>query len=148
MNNRKSGTIVYAAAAFVIALGILLVLGFLEARAHSRDSRRVSDLTQITNALTLYIDAENVYPSGCEWSTEPCWRSFLETYIAHIPQDPVNRSTGNCESEPGCLVYRYCSLGKGRAFVLAANLEKPRKKTMAQHPDCPIGGPNQYWVTN
>src|SRR3989344_1150280 len=136
----------------VVALALLLfaiaIYGFGQARQYSRDNTRVSDLKQMASALTLYIDAKAVYPSGCEWSTEPCWKDFLKPYITRVPKDPLNRNFGACDEKAGCLVYRYCRLENGRRFVVSANLETARRNAMGNNPDCKLGGPNQYWVTN
>ncbi len=134
--------------AFAILLFVAVVYWFSQARLSARDNARVSDLKQISSALTLYIDSEGNYPSDCEWSTDPCWKTFLKTYMASVPKDPLNTNSGMGESETGCHVYRYCRLNNGQAFILATNLEKPKKNTPGNNPPCPLGGPNQYWVTN
>lgn len=136
----------------VVALAVLIFVGTIyglsQAELYSRDNRRVSDLKQMAHALSLYLDAEGRYPSGCEWSTDTCWKSFLTTYIKKTPTDPLNTVTGKCPSEAGCYVYRYCRLNEGRSFVLITNLEKPKRIVLGNNAQCPLGGPNQYWVTN
>ena len=136
----------------VVALALLLFGGtvyyFLQGTPLSRDSRRISDLAQISRALALYFDAEGRYPSGCEWSTETCWKDFLEMYIRKVQSDPLGERAGTCKSEARCPVYRYCLLSGGRTFILATNLERPKKTLTGDNPVCSLGGPNQYWVTN
>lgn len=136
----------------VVALAILIfvgtIYGFSQSELYLRDNRRISDFKQLSHALALYLDAEGRYPNGCEWSTEPCWKDFLATYIKTTPKDPLNTVTGRCASEAGCYVYRYCRLDEGRSFVLITNLEKPKKIVRGNNAQCSLGGPNQYWVTN
>ena len=132
----------------VLALSVIAVavFGFMQARVYSRDNARISDLKQIAHALALYLDAQGSYPSGCEWSTDACWKDLLQDHI-RMPLDPINRGGSDCATSPGCFVYRYCRLGEGR-FVVSANLEKPKKRPVGNNPSCPLGGPNQHWVTN
>ena len=137
----------YLLVALAISIFGVLIFGFMLAKMYSRDNHRVSDLKQIVHALALYVDAEGTYPNGCEWSYEPCWKDFLHDYIK-TPKDPINRAVDDCETKTGCYVYRYCRLEEGRGFVVSANLEKPKKRPLGNNPLCPLGGPNQYWVTN
>jgi hypothetical protein len=136
----------------VVTLAILIFMGTIyglsQAELYSRDNRRVSDLKQLAHALALYLDAEGRYPNGCEWSTDVCWKNFLATYIKKMPVDPLNIVAGKCPSEAGCYVYRYCRLDEGRSFVLITNLERPKKIVLGNNARCPLGGSNQYWVTN
>ncbi len=139
---------VFVAVALSVLILTAALYGFSEAKRYSRDNRRISDLKQISNALLLHLDAEGSYPSLCEWSTDPCWRTFLDTYMKSVPTDPINKNTGHCDSEVGCYVYRYCRLGEGKAFALITNLERAQKSSAKNNPLCSLGGPNQYWVTN
>ena len=151
-NDNKKGGFLASEMCIVVALALLLFGGtvyfFLQGTPLSRDSRRVSDLAQLSRALALYLDAEGRYPNGCEWSTETCWKDFLGLYIKKVPTDPLNERAGACKSEANCPIYRYCLLQGGRVFILAANLEKPKKTLAGDNPACSLGGPNQYWVTN
>jgi len=144
----------FLASEMVVVVGLALFLFggtiyyFLQVTPLSRDNRRVSDLAQISRALALYHAVEGKYPSGCEWSTDSCWKSFLELYIRKMPADPLAGRAATCTNEAKCPVYRYCLLPDGRGFILAANLEKPKKMLTDANLACSLGGPNQYSVTN
>lgn len=136
----------------VIAIVVVLVTvaTYFLARpsADSRDDRRLSDLKQIAHALLLYIDAKGVYPSECNFSTDPCWSTFVDGYIDTVPADPINRNKGSCETSADCFVYRYCRVDGGGRFVLSTNLEHSSRNAFGVNPDCPLGGANPYWITN
>lgn len=136
----------------VLAIVALLVtisaFYFTRPTGTSRDDRRMSDLNQIAHALLLYADAKSGYPPVCDFSTDSCWSTFIDGYIDSVPMDPINRNTGTCETSEGCFVYRYCRLDGGARFIVSANLENPTKVVLGNNKECPLGGPNQYWVTN
>ena len=72
----------------IAIIGILssVVLASLNgARESARDARRQSDLSQIRTGMTLYKDAEGVYPSNL---------SDLENE-GHMSQVPTDPSTGD-----------------------------------------------------
>lgn len=133
----------------IVALFVTLSVFYLTSPTGvSRDDRRMSDLNQIAHALLLYADAKSGYPPECNFSTDPCWSKFIDGYIVSVPPDPINRNTGTCETSEGCLVYRYCRLDGGARFIVSANFENPSKVALGNNKECPLGGPNQYWVTN
>ena len=132
----------------IVAVTVAIVFAlFGEPTAASRDKRRMSDLSQISRALLLYADEHRGYPPECEWSTDPCWSTLVNGQIERMPVDPVNSAAGDCSTDAGCLVYRYCRLDGGARFIVAANLERPAKTPLGNNPECPLGGPNQHWVT-
>ncbi len=83
-------------------LASVILASVNSARSKSRDARRVSDLSQMQNALELYYSTNGSYPnlSICEsvpivgftsWNT--CWATLLSGYISAMPVDPTNSTT-------------------------------------------------------
>ena len=65
----------------IIGLLATIVLGSLSiARKKSRDARRVADLTQLHNALELYVNENKVSPATLA--------TIAPQYIAAIPDEP------------------------------------------------------------
>ncbi len=81
--------------AIIGLLASIILASLNSARAKGRDARRVADLHSIQTALELYYSDHNGYPSssgnwwnstsGTSWIT-----GLVPTYIAAVPQDPVN----------------------------------------------------------
>lgn len=107
MNFRKSKGFTLIELLVVVSIISLLssiVLASLQdARAKARDTRRLSDLRQISNALQLYLlDNNNVAPtpgagqSGYHSADPDKWAAFatiLSPYISTLPVDPLNGQT-------------------------------------------------------
>jgi type II secretion system protein G len=115
----------------IAIIGILssVVLASLNsARAKSRDARRISDMRQLSNALELYFDDCQMYPTtltsgannGCTSG-----RTFGSFYT-NIPVDPSGGA------------YKYAALGTGTAclgYHLGAVLEVATTPSLAQDVD-------------
>ncbi len=72
-------------------------------RSKARDSIRISDMQQITNALELYsLDNNNLYPNMAKTCDNDSNWTILETilssYISKLSKDPKGGNTG----------YHYC----------------------------------------
>ena len=79
--------------------GIVLV-ALNTVRAKGRDARRVGDMKQIINALSLYYSANSAYPpvnpaaqgvGGWEVSYQPGFLANLTPYLAAGAKDPINK---------------------------------------------------------
>ena len=123
-------------------LASIVLVALSSARTKARDAKRLADIRQIQNALELYFNDNNRYPSGfCDsafnsafptWNT-PCWAILLTPYIATMPADPINSfyagsGVGGYEysyiptSKPnGCSTQ--ISTGSTSNYVLTARLE-------------------------
>lgn len=116
-NNRGFTLIELLMSIAVIAILSALILGSLNnAKAKSRDTRRLTDLQQINNALELYFSVNASYPAMIATSNpDVSWTGALQTalspYLSPLPLDPVG------------LEYRYSSTDNGRKFGLAAPME-------------------------
>lgn len=108
----------------IAIIGVLatVVLGSLNAaRSRSRDAKRQLDIHSINNALTMYYDDHQAYPSslGSDWlsSNTTNWGSLatsLNQYIKTLPVDPTNSSS---------LVYKYNSDVLGSTYSLTYQSE-------------------------
>ncbi|MBP6860587.1 MAG: type II secretion system protein [Candidatus Pacebacteria bacterium] len=111
----------------IIALLSTVVLAALQnARAASRDAKRLSDLDSVTNALELYASANNgVYPAGSGTANPICGNNTfclasqstaLAPYIGSIPADPsyANQAYN----------YRYCAANGNKQYTILVKLEK------------------------
>jgi general secretion pathway protein G len=91
----------------IVIIGILVTMGifaFQSSQKKSRDSKRKSDLNQISKALEMYNNDRGVYPNdssgriaGCESTfTLPCeWGNIFGngstvTYMVKLPKDPTS----------------------------------------------------------
>lgn len=92
----------------IIGLLFSVVLVSLNsARKKARDARRLSDLSQISNALELYYDKYSYYPdSGSAWRSEcSVWGNLapnnvipgLTEFLATFPSDPaMDKANSKC----------------------------------------------------
>jgi prepilin-type N-terminal cleavage/methylation domain-containing protein len=95
-------------------LSTLAVVALTNAQKKSRDTKRRSDLKQISTALELYFDSNNGYPStsGNWWGNCSGYGShptsgsngwvpnLAPTYMGVLPLDPKPNGAG------GCYLYR------------------------------------------
>ncbi len=120
ITKRQKGFTLIELLVVIAIIGMLssIVLGSLNsARQKARDAQRVSDLTQIRNALELYHSDNNSYPlSGATSAVRP-WRSECTTwgllassdvipglvpnYIPSFPSDP----SMNVVTNRSCYLY-------------------------------------------
>lgn len=107
----------------IAIIGILSTLGlanFNAARERGRDAQRKSDLRQVQNALRLYYNDKNQFPSstnnqimGCGDGDDACsWGGDWSPYINPLPKDP---SSGRS--------YRYSYTSTDGTYTLKACLE-------------------------
>lgn len=131
-----------------VLLGSVLV-GLGPAQRQGRDTRRISDLRQVQNALELYYSKCGFYPgtANCAATTIPgTWADLTTTLIGsglgvnQIPDDP-NSSVH----------YRYGSTN-GSSYALAADLEQSTSPALQSSPkgasiqgiDCSVA--NRYCI--
>jgi len=110
--------------AIIGILSTLSVIVFNNARAKARDSRRLSDVKQISMALELYYDDQGRYPPPPTPTGTPitglCLSNsgFTSTcgtipYLQKIPSDPLPN-----------IHYTYSYLNSGESYRLGFNLEQ------------------------
>lgn len=112
MKNNKGFTLIelLVVIAIIGLLSTLAVVALNNARAKSRDARRVSDIKQIQTALELYLNDRSAYPTNGTLPTTGCTASVDiagacinsggaalvadcpgsgDTYMASAPSDPL-----------------------------------------------------------
>lgn len=93
MKSRLNGGFTVIEVIVVIAIVVILagvVIGNLvNSRDKARDTKRVSDLEQITLALRLYAEANDDYPSvSGQLGTGGAVDTALAPFLPNVPQDP------------------------------------------------------------
>ena len=117
--------------AIVGVLAALAIAALNGAIVKGRDTRRMSDIKQITNALELALSFDNSYPipdgnttvclSVCAVASPPAWCAGLLAQMSSIPNDPL----------PNQQCYLYNS--DGANFRVAAKFEASSNSTLAQN---------------
>ena len=144
--NKKGFTLIELLVVVAI-IGVLatVVLGALgDARAKTRDARRLSDVRQIQIALDMYHLDNDRYPSPN--SSNGSWEisnedggDFIDLlkdngYMSVVPIDPVNSGSNTYyyyRYSPG---YQGCEATKGYFYVLGI---KSMESTTGIHPQSP-----------
>lgn len=130
MKNKKGFTLIelLVVVAIIGLLSAVVLVSLGSARKASNDAKRKADLKQIANAMEMYYDLYNVYPtiaagdtcsttvSGCTGTSFATVFAGLTTWMAVPPVDPLNNATN---------YYRVrANVGTTSAFcVIAANLQ-------------------------
>ena len=114
--------------AIVGILSSVVLASLNSARLKSRDTRRLADIKQIQNAITLYFDANAVYPTDIYAPGV-----LAPTYIPAVPKDPV-----------GQVDYFYAALDTNgdaatcESFHLGATLEETTNKVLGGDIDAAV----------
>jgi prepilin-type N-terminal cleavage/methylation domain-containing protein len=96
--------------AIIGLLSTLAVVALNNARAKSRDAKRVSDIKQVQTALELYYQDANGYPSAAAMPTSITYSG--STYMGVVPTNPAPNGT----------TYTYSSDG-GSSYTITFTLE-------------------------
>jgi len=116
--NKKGFTLIelLVVIAIIGLLSTLAVVSLNNARAKSRDAKRIADVKQVQTALELYYNDCNQYPATLQTSANNCTSSTtLATFMASIPTAPT-------PNDPGCSVaqnnYTYVSNSPYSTYTL------------------------------
>jgi prepilin-type N-terminal cleavage/methylation domain-containing protein len=85
--------------AVIAIIGILLSLSYVYFNGMAqkgRDTRRVTEISQIQNALQLYYRDEGRYPDSLDFGGALVGSTSSTTYMAVVPENPTPRDDGNC----------------------------------------------------
>ena len=75
--------------AIIGLLSSIVLVSVYNARAKGRDAKRVSDMSQMSNALELYHNTNQGYPSGTAGVPDDLAPAFLSQIpVAPLPVDP------------------------------------------------------------
>ncbi|MDO8593055.1 MAG: prepilin-type N-terminal cleavage/methylation domain-containing protein [bacterium] len=115
--------------AIIGLLSTLAVVALNNARAKSRDAKRVSDIKQVQTALELYYNDKNGYPAtlaacttglgtaGCVNLSDSAagWGGTAGTvvYMGQVPANPA----------PNGAAYVYTQTGSGASYTITFSLE-------------------------
>jgi prepilin-type N-terminal cleavage/methylation domain-containing protein len=77
--------------AIIGVLSSIVMVNVNTARAKARDTQRISDMGQLRIALELYYDSNGTYPPGN--GSLGALSILVPTYIAKLPNDPLNTGT-------------------------------------------------------
>jgi len=83
----------------VAIIGTILTVSFISftnARQKARDTKRLSDITQIQNTLELYLRDEGRYPDAITFGSSLTGSSSIRVYMNNLPQNPSPRDDGVC----------------------------------------------------
>ncbi|HRH33293.1 MAG TPA: type II secretion system protein [bacterium] len=96
LQNRKGFTLIelLVVIAIIGILSTIAVVALGNARAKSRDAKRIADVKQITSALELYYNDQNDYPIAITPGMSLVSNST--TYMAVVPSNPLPRTDGPC----------------------------------------------------
>ncbi len=105
--------------AIIGLLATISILALQNARAKSRDAKRVGDAKQIQTALELFFSDNNRYPTVEEWNTGKIFSTttgVTSTYMQIIPNAPTP-ADGNCSNDEN--VIYYTPLSDGSSYTLS-----------------------------
>ncbi len=114
----------------ILAGATIMVTG--PSRAKARDSRRLSDMTQIQTALESYFAEQSRTEAAYPLHTSPvtisaaALQGMVPNHIAELPEDPHN----------GNPPYIYMSLNSGKGYCIAAKFESPNPQRVRNDSVC------------
>ena len=98
MTKGKKGFTLIELLVVIAIIGILatiVLVSLNSARQKARDTRRISDMRQISLALEMYYDDHTAYPGDSENATCDDWATMVtniegDGYMTKVPTDPIN----------------------------------------------------------
>lgn len=118
LTNKKGFTLIELLVVIAI-IGILSTLAIValgNARARSRDAKRVSDVRQITSALELYFNDNGQYPSFVT-PGQPL-AAGTTVYMAVVPSNPTPIADGACPSTLTPTNYAYSQINGNASYTI------------------------------
>lgn len=120
LTNKKGFTLIELLVVIAI-IGILSTLAIValgNARARSRDAKRVSDIRQLSSALELYYNDHGQYPTAITPGNALIGATNGVTYMAVIPSNPTPVNDGACPTGISPTNYSYSSLNANASYVI------------------------------
>ncbi|MCX6793035.1 MAG: prepilin-type N-terminal cleavage/methylation domain-containing protein [Candidatus Falkowbacteria bacterium] len=85
--------------AIIGVLSTMAIIALGNARAKSRDAKRVADIKQISTALELYYSDYNTYPTTITPGNSLVSPDGTRTYMGKIPNNPTPMNDGDCPNK-------------------------------------------------
>ncbi len=100
LNNRKGFTLIelLVVIAIIGILSTIAVVALGNARAKSRDAKRIADVRQMAQALELYYNDQLTYPTTLGVVPGSALISGGTTYMAQVPSNPSPRTDNGCSN--------------------------------------------------
>lgn len=98
--------------AILSVIATLLVVSFQSLKISGRDAKRVSDINSIRNALNMYYQKYNSYPTYV--TTGEAFTVNSVTYLAVVPANPRPRTDNGCADKD----YDYAQTDSGLSYSL------------------------------
>jgi len=96
----------------ICILATLSVVAMKSLRMSGRDSRRVSNITEIRNALSLYYSKYNYYPTSI--TPGESFKAGSIIYLEKVPSNPVPKTDGSCDNND----YAYTAQNNNTSYTL------------------------------
>ena len=100
--------------AIIGILSTLAIVALGNARAKSRDAKRVADMRQMISALELYYNDAGGYPSNVTPGLPLAYSST--TYMAVVPSNPSPMNDGSCPVAP--TNYSYANVSANTSYAI------------------------------
>lgn len=71
-------------------LSAMVLVGLSGVRAQGRDTRRLADLRNTQNALEIYFNANNSYPTQSDWTALETELVAADIGVKRLPRDPLS----------------------------------------------------------
>ncbi|MCX6729913.1 MAG: type II secretion system protein [Candidatus Portnoybacteria bacterium] len=135
--NKKGFTLIeiLVVVSIIGILATIVIVSVGSARAKARDSKRISDLNQVQNAIWLYYDNNGAMPINrnpgfgyCDTQANFLQELVDNDYVAVTPKDPSSPSRSYC----------YYDYGAGNTIgaLIVVSLEAAQDSTTGIQPSC------------
>jgi prepilin-type N-terminal cleavage/methylation domain-containing protein len=116
LQNRKGFTLIelLVVIAIIGILSTIAVVALGNARAKSRDAKRIADVKQMTSALELYYNDNNLYPTLI--TPGQSLTNGTTTYMAIVPSNPSPMNDGSGVTQ--CPASNYIYAGTVTSYTL------------------------------
>ncbi len=107
MKKNKQGFTLIELLVVIAIIGLLSTLSIValnQARARSRDARRIADIKQIQTAVEMYYNDLGAYPTSITGGSNIATGSPLVVYMDVVPKPPVPADNALCT---GTTLYTY-----------------------------------------
>lgn len=115
--NKKLGFTLIELLVVIAIIGVLSTLAVIalgNARAKSRDAKRIADMEQVRTALELYYHDNNTYPLAITPGNSLVGPNGI-VYMGKIPSNPTPRNDGSCNTND----YSYSTQSNNTSYTIS-----------------------------